>query len=420
MMDNKYAIVGALLIDGTGGEPLKDSLVLVEDGKIAKVTTQKGGKIPAGYKVVNGKGKSLLPGFMDMHIHFIFGDKDIFTPASDVVPGLVDHPALKVMKSYTYALRTVRAGFTTVRDVGGSDLIIQLRNAINQGIVEGPRMICCNQLLTTTSGHGDWYPSWLVRTDGDEVTYICNGAEEVLHAVRRQIKQKADWIKIYATGGLNDAFDEQEFTDEEMSVMIREAHSKGKPVCAHAMHIPGTLAAVKAGIDSVEHGSRLNEEIVDLMVKKGIYLVPTLYVAWGAATQGEAFGLPKKYVDVAKKTFEIGTESFRLAYKKGVKIALGTDCGTNMVTHGSNAKEFELLVEMGMTPMEAIQAGTSAAAEMLRMSDRIGTVEEGKLADLVLVDGNPLDQIKILQQEQSILMVMKEGRLMKETAGLIS
>jgi imidazolonepropionase-like amidohydrolase len=418
-MDNKYAIVGALLIDGRGGEPLKDSLVLVEDGKLRKVTTQKDGEIPAGYQIVNGKGKSLLPGFIDSHLHLIYGESDTQAPQTNLIPGLTDHPVVKILRSYTYAMRTIKMGFTTVRDAGAmNELIIQLRNAINQGIVEGPRIICCNQHLSITGGHADYYPSWITRTD--EVTNVCDGAEEVLHAVRRQIKQKADWIKIFASGGISDAFNEQEFSDEEMAVIVREAHSKGKYVCAHTMHIPGTLAAVKAGIDSVEHGTRLNEEIVDIMVKKGIYLVPTLYVAWGVAAKGETFGLPKSYVDIAAKIFEFAKQSFRLAYKKGVKIALGTDCGFNMVTHGSNAKEFELMVEMGMTPMEAIQAGTSAAAEMLRMSDQIGTVEEGKLADLVLVDGNPLNKIEILQQEQSILMVMKEGKLFKETAGLIS
>ncbi|MFH1091329.1 MAG: amidohydrolase family protein, partial [Pseudomonadota bacterium] len=251
-------------------------------------------------------------------------------------------------------------------------------------------------------------PPWLVRTD---LLYpTVDGVDSVLRAVRQSVKMNTDWIKFTATGGGSiNTWDKQQFNDEEMKALINEAHEKARPVSAHCMWAKGTLAAVKLGADTVEHGGELTPEILELMIKKGIFLIPTLYAPQTIAQRGHEFGFSPERVENVKKTAEKHAKSFRLALEAGVKIALGTDAGYGPPIHGTNAYELQLLVENGMSPMQALMSATSTAAQLMRLHDKIGTVEKGKLADIIVVDGNPLADITILQKKERIGLVMKEG-----------
>ena len=410
-MDTLYAIRGATLIDGNGGIPIPNSTVIVDGGYIQAV----GADLPApkNAKIIDASGKTLLPGLIDAHVHLYMGEHDVCIPGAGLPLGLADHPCMRVLKSLEYATHTLMAGFTTVRDAGDlADNTIQLRNAINQGIVSGPRIISCNQHLSITGGHLAPYPAWLNRTD--HINNACDGPEGVLKAVRHQIRMGADWIKFFATGGISDTHDTQEFNDEEIAVIVGEAHSKHKKVFAHCMYEEGTLAAVKGGIDSVEHGARLNEEIVQEMLDRGTWLVPTLCVLDASATLGPAYGIPDWYCKKAKWFYDCNKASLQLAHQAGIKIGFGSDSGFNAQKHGMNAREFVQYVNAGFTPMEAIVCATKKNAELLSLQDQIGTIEPGKCADLILVDSNPLEDISVLLDTDRISLVMRSGVIYKQ------
>ena len=412
MQHSKYAILGATLIDGNDAEPVQNSLVLVEDDRIRAVGTMNTLSVPDGFSIINGEGMTLMPGLIDAHVHLYMGEHDICIPGSGMPLGLADHPCLRVLKSYEYAQHTIQAGFTTIRDAGDlADNVIQLRNAINQGIVHGPRIISSNQHLSITGGPLAPYPAWLNRTD--HINNACDGKEGVLKAVRHQIRMGADWIKFFATGGISDTHDTQEFNDEEIAVIVGEAHCKHKKVFAHCMYEEGTMAAVRGGIDSVEHGARLTEEICDEMIARRTWLVPTLCVLDASATLGPAFGIPDWYCKKAGWFYDCNFKSLQLAREKGVRIAFGSDSGFDAQKHGMNGREFIQYVKVGFSPMEAIVCATKRNSELLGLADRIGTVEPGKQADLILVGGDPLSDISILKDSEHISMVMHDGKLFR-------
>lgn len=411
-MSNVYAICGATLIDGNGGEPILNSTVVISGNKIKSVGTDI--PIPAESTVIDGTGKTLMPGLIDAHTHLCMGDYDLVIPGkSGIILGFEDALAMRTMKSFSYATRTLHAGFTTIRDAGDLyENTIQLKKAIDMGIVTGPRIVSCNQFLGATGGHADYYSYWQKRTDS--VTNVCNGKEETLLAVRRQIKAGADWIKFFATGGISDPYDKQEFNDEEIATIVNEAHAKQKKVFAHCMWEKGTLAAVKGGIDSVEHGSRMTDEIFDEMAARGTWYVPTLCVLDASANLGASFGIPQWYSERAQWFYDSNLEGVKEARERGIKIAFGSDSGFNAQKHGMNSREFVQYVKAGFSPMEAIVCATHNNAEMLGLLDQIGTIEEGKLADLILVDGDPLADISILQDVDRITTVMRDGMICKQ------
>jgi imidazolonepropionase-like amidohydrolase len=410
------ALTGGTLIDGSGADPLNNTVILISGGKVKKVGRIDAVKLPKGCLVVDVTGQTVMPGMMDLHVHLNMGELDVVIPSVGLHAGLADPWPLRGLKAFAYARRTLEAGFTTLRDVGDmGNVAVSVRNAIDSGIVEGPRVISCGQFLTTTGGHVDLMPLWLRRTD--EVTNVADGVDGVVQAVRRQWKMKNDWVKFYATGGLMDPEDKQEFTDEEMVALVGEAHSRDMLACAHCMYAKGTLAALKAGLDSVEHGTDLTEEIVDLMVKNGTYLVPTLTAPDVIVTKGLEFGMPRWYIDRMQPHLDSQIRSFKMALQKGVKIATGTDAGFNAILHGANASELQYLVRHGMTPMQAIVAATSSSAALLRKQDELGTIEPGKLADIIVVDGDPLVDIAILQDKAKITLVMKEGSILTNRMG---
>ena len=404
------AIRAGNLIDGTGAAPMKNAVILVQDGRISAVGTNV--PVPSGASVIDLSGETVLPGFIDAHVHLashVIGDGD-WQHA-----GLTELPSQTALLGAAHAQQTLEAGFTTVRVVGSANFgDVALRNAINAGWIQGPRIVAAGISFGIRGGHCDGtnglQPYALGREGGVEVG-VADGVEEVRNAVRYAVKYGADVIKICATGGvlsLTDSAGVQQYTEEEMRAIVETATQLDRRVAAHAHGTAGIKAAVRAGVTSIEHGSILDAEAVQLMKQKGTWLVPTLLAGFTVESLAAAGRLPPP---IAAKAVAIAPRmhnSFKLALDGGVKIALGTDAG--VMKHGTNAREFELMVRWGMTPMQAIVAGTSSGATLLGLEREIGTIAVGKRADFVGVRGDPLQDITVLQHAD---FVMKDGKTFK-------
>lgn len=395
----------ARLIDGSGAAPLEHVDVLVRDGTIEQVGP--GIPAPEGARVVELGGRTLLPGFIDAHVHLGFSPPANY--AQGVVDGLRGNLADQALLGARNARDTLMAGFTTVRNVGGSLADRALRDAIAKGLVPGPRMLVANYSIGITGGHCDHTNSMgpdVMPHMQDYRHGVADGPEEVRKAVRYQIKHGADVIKVCATGGVmsqGDAVGSPQLDADELRAAVRAATRAERKVAAHAHGNEGIREAVQAGVHSIEHGSILDPQTVRMMVERGTFLVPTVYVARAVEQQADAGALSE---DSARKAREIAPKmraSFKLAYDGGVKIALGSDAG--VFAHGENGREFGTMVDLGMKPMDAIVAGTSRAAELLGLAD-VGQVKAGMRADLVVVDGDPLQDVRVLE---SPAMVMKGG-----------
>ncbi|RLQ94106.1 metal-dependent hydrolase family protein [Falsibacillus albus] len=405
-------IKNGTLIDGNGGEPIRNAAVLLKDGLIESAGTEAEVKVPQGQvEVVDAEEGYILPGFIDTHVHLMFEigkvEEKLTTPFS-----------FQFYKAIQHMKRTLDAGITTVRDAGGADAGV--KKAVEDGVISGPRMQISITPLTITGGHGDqWMRSGLDATlhgypgspDG-----LCDGVEEVRKKVREVLRAGADIIKVHATGGVLSPTDHPEFTQfsrEELEVIVQEAkYRRGLKVMAHAQGSEGIKNAVRAGIHSIEHGIFLDDETVELMLKHGTYLVPTLLAPVSVLESAEKDGsMPSYGVQKSREVIEIHKESIRQAYHAGVKIAMGTDAG--VMAHGTNLRELGLMCEIGMTPMEAIVASTKTAAECLGWGDRLGTVEAGKYADIVVAKTNPLTDIQSLENNDHIVAVFKDGEIVK-------
>lgn len=396
------------LIDGKSGSIQREVTIIVEGNKI--VSIRKGYDTPGGNdQVVDLTSKTVMPGLIDMHVH-LEGE----TNKDQNLQRFTLNEADVAFRSTVFARKTLMAGFTTVRDLGGSGVNISLRNAINGGFVVGPRVITAGKSIATTGGHADPTNSYrkdLMGNPGPKEGVI-NSPEEARQAVRQRYKDGADMIKITATGGvLSLAKDGSgpQFTDEELKAIIETARDYGMHTAAHAHGAEGMKRAVLAGITTIEHGTKMTEEIMDLMKQKGTFYVPTISAGRFVADQAKVAGYYHPLV--VPKALEIGPqiqETFGKAYKRGVKIAFGTDAG--VFPHGENGKEFGFMVEAGMPPMEAIKSATVVNAGILGMSDSIGTLEAGKLADIVATDDNPIQNIKTLE---NVTFVMKDGIIYK-------
>ena len=381
-------------LDVAAGQIRAQAVVVVQDGRITSV----GGEIPAGARTVDLGDVTLLPGLIDAHTH-LTGDLEGDWVTRDVR----ELPADAALRGARNAKRTLEAGFTTVRNVAaGGFADIALMKAIDAGLVPGPRMIASAHALGITGGHCDatgWAPGIL---EGGPEEGVVDGVDAAIRGVRYQIKHGARVIKICATAGVL-SFDAtvgaQQLSDDEIRAIVEETARHGLKVAAHAHGTQGILAAVKAGVASIEHGSMLNDEIIALMKKKGTYLVPTAYLL----TAMPLDLLPPPIAAKAKQIIPVAQESHRQAIKAGVKIAFGTDAA--VYPHGVNAREFAVYVGYGMTPIEAIRTATSGAADLLGVGDR-GTIAPGQLADLVAVPGDPLKDIKVMEQ---VSFVMKGG-----------
>ena len=404
------AIRAGTLIDGTGAAPVRNAVIVIQGDRITAVGANV--QVPAGATVIDLSGETVLPGFIDAHVHLAshtIGDGD-WQHA-----GLMELPSQIALLGAAHAQQTLEAGFTTVRVVGSAEFgDVALRNAINAGWIQGPRIIAAGISFGIRGGHCDetngLQPGALGHEGGVEVG-VADGVEEVRNAVRYAVKYGADVIKICATGGvlsLTDSAGVQQYTEEEMRAIVETATQLDRRVAAHAHGTAGIKAAVRAGVTSIEHCSILDAEAVALMKQKGTWLVPTLLAGFTVESLATAGRLPPP---IAAKALAIAPRmrnSFKLALDGGVKIALGTDAG--VMRHGTNAREFELMVRWGMTPMQAIVAGTWSGATLLGVERDIGTVAVGRRADIVGVRGDPLRDITVLQH---VDFVMKDGRTFK-------
>lgn len=397
------------LIDGKSNSAQQQMTLVIEGNKITAI--EKGFSKPGTTdNLIDLSKKTVMPGLIDMHVH-LEGE----TNKDQALQRFTLNDADVAFRSTVYAKKTLMAGFTTVRDLGGSGVNIALRNAINQGFVVGPRIFTAGKSIATTGGHADPTNSYRKDLMGDPGPKdgVINSPEEARQAVRQRYKEGSDLIKITATGGvLSLAKDGSgpQFTDEELKAIIETAKDYGMHTAAHAHGPEGMKRAVLAGITTIEHGTKMTEEIMDLMIKKGTFYVPTISAGKFVAEQAKVPGYYHPLV--VPKAIEIGPqiqETFGKAYKRGVKIAFGTDAG--VFYHGDNGREFTYMVEAGMPAMEAIKAATVTNAGILGMSDKIGAIAVGMLADIVATDENPLNNIKTMEK---VSFVMKEGVVYKQ------
>ncbi|GAB2589115.1 metal-dependent hydrolase family protein [Spirosoma areae] len=397
------------LFDGVRNDLQPQMTVVVDGNKITAV--QKGYTAPSGQdRVLDMKSKTVLPGLIDMHVHLESqtrrgGAIDAFTRN---VPDLAYQAA-------NHAKTTLLAGFTTVRDLGGSGVNIALRNAVNAGLVDGPRILTVGTSIATTGGHADPTNGYRKELMGDPgpAQGVINSPEDARKAVRQRYKEGSDLIKITATGGvLSNAKDGSgpQFTEEEVKAVVDAAKDYGFVVAAHAHGAEGMKRAIRAGVQTIEHGTYMDDEAIELFKKHGTYYVPTIIAGKTVADSAKHFGYYTALV--TPKALAIGPKiqaTFGKAYKAGVNIAFGTDAGVYI--HGYNAREFEYMVEAGMPPVEAIKSALMTNAKLLGLETQIGSIEAGKLADIIAVADNPIQAIKTLQTVQ---FVMKDGKVYKQ------
>jgi len=397
------------LIDGTGRPPVKGAALLIEDNVIKQVGSPASVTVPPGARVIDLGGMFVCPGLIDAHMHTSFNGEAEYW---DIV--LKQNTAYRALTSLRNVNADLNAGFTAVRTMGEKDhLDIDLRNAINRGVVPGPRIVASGQNITVTGGHADINLAIDITCPQGLGGVIVDGPDEVRKAVRQQIKAGADLVKLLVTGGVMSEASVpgiQHMTTEEMRAAVEEAHRLGRKVAAHAQGCDGIKECLRAGIDTIEHGHILDQEAVDLMVERGAYYVPTFAATYWMTVGDIAARIPPYAARKAREAADVHTQSFSLALKNGVKIVCGTDTGSPGNRHGFNAVELELLVKHGMSPMAAIVSATSVASECLGIATKVGTLEPGKLADLVAVESNPLDGISVFKD---IAFVMKDGEVIR-------
>lgn len=404
----KTIIYCGKLIDVVKGQTLSEYTIVVEASKITSVQ--------AGYiktsstdKVIDLKNRTVMPGLMDMHVHF-----ETETNPNRYLQTFTLNPADIAFLSIGYAEKTLMAGFTTVRDLGGTGVNIALRNAINKKLVKGPRMFTAGKAIASTGGHADPTNGYRKDLMGDPGPYegVANGVDECRKAVRQRYKDGSDLIKITASGGVLSVAksgENPQFSEEEMKAIVETAKDYGFKVAAHCHGTEAMKRAIRAGVSSIEHGTYMDDEAMQLMKQFGTYYVPTI-------TAGKAVGdsarKPGYYPElVVPKALAIGPKiqgTFGKAYKAGVKIAFGTDAG--VYAHGYNWLEFVYMTEAGMPAMEAIQSATMSAADLLGVKDNLGSIEAGKIADIIAVDGDPVKDIHAMSK---VKFVMKDGIVYK-------
>jgi imidazolonepropionase-like amidohydrolase len=402
MSSSKTVVIHAgHLLDVKTGETLANQTIIIQGDKIA--STGSGSQVPAGAQVVDLPNATVLPGLIDAHTHLTFTTNFGYSQLGISVP----REALYGARS---ARVTLDAGFTTVRNVGAHGFTdVALRDAINAGDVPGPRMLVSGPPLSITGGHGDnnLLPfEYRASEDG-----VADGVEGVRHMVRQNIKYGADLIKFMASGGVLSKGDNpqaSQYTQEEMKAIVDEAHRLGRKVAAHAHGAQAILWASEAGVDSIEHGSYIDDAGIAAMKKNGTYLVPTLYLMDWFFENAEKIGTPPEMIAKGHAVMPAARKNIARAFAAGVKVGFGTDAC--VYPHGLNAHEFAVMVKLGMTPLQAIQAATINDADLLGWSDKVGTIEPGKWADIVAVDGDPLADVTTLER---VKFVMKGGEVVK-------
>ncbi|MBM4241644.1 MAG: amidohydrolase family protein [Euryarchaeota archaeon] len=412
----KYSLIhNGTLIDGNGGPPLHNAAVLIENQHISVVGSEDSINLPNDkITQIDAQGGFILPGFIDTHVHLMAEgfrmEDNMYAPLS-----LYFYKAAENMR------RTIEAGITTARDAGLADIGVKM--ALEQGLMVGPRLQISVAPLSITGGHFDF---WLNSGFDMKVSYpgfphsLCDGVEKVRKRVREVLRAGADVIKVMATGGVMSANDSPEFTQfsvEELEVIVEEGvYHNNTRVMAHAHGLGGIKNALKAGIHSIEHGTYLDDEAIRMMLDQGTYLVPTFVTMEVNKESAESGNLPDYSIEDAIKLVEIHEKNIKKAYEAGVRIAMGTDCG--VVSHGINLQELGFLCDIGMKPEEAILTGTKTAAECLGWQNELGTIDEGKLADVVISKPDPIADIKSLGDPDNIVLVMKDGKIFKDLRGI--
>lgn len=386
------------LIDGTGKQVLQNAYITVEEGIIKEVGTGCSGKCKEEYEVVDLDGKYVIPGLIDCHVHIAF------LPEADTVNTISKaNPTDFVVWSIKNLEALLKGGVTYIREVGGIDYLeVGLKKYLQDGTIKGPGMHCAGKIITMTGGHGH------------SLAREADGVDDVIKATREQLKAGADLIKIVSSGGVMTPgvdVNAYQLNVDELKAAATEAHKAGRKICTHCHGTQGIKNSIMAGIDSIEHATILDEEAVEMMVKAGTYIVPTISAVHFIIENGEANGIPKYAVDKAKEVAAKHEIGFKMAYKAGVKIAMGTDVGTPFNVHGiSSAFELELMTRYGMSPMDAIISATKTASELIGIDNKYGTLETGKYADFLVLSENPLDNIKTIQNLET---VYQKGTLVK-------
>jgi imidazolonepropionase-like amidohydrolase len=409
--EQPVAIVGARIVDGSGADPIEDGALLIEGERIAAVGTRDQVRIPRGAVVVEADGATILPGLIDCHVH-LAGQWGY-----DLLRGLLTPPSLALLYAVPNCRATLEGGVTAVRDAGGTPAGVKM--AVERGLFPGPRMQVAVAILSQTGGHGDGVMPCGVdlRSPAGAHTAdiphgVVDGEDGMRQRVRELLRAGADWIKLCTSGGVLSSADSPrsaQFTIGEIGVAVYEAATQDKRAMAHAQSLQGVKNALKAGIASIEHGIWLDDEAIQMMLDREVYLVPTLKAPEDVVREAEAHPgmMPAYAVEKARAVLADHRASFRRAVEAGVKVAMGTDSGVG--PHGENAREVVLMAQHGMTPMQAIVATTSAAARLLHLDGQLGTLAPGMLADVLVVDGDPLSEIAIIADATHRMLVLKGG-----------
>jgi imidazolonepropionase-like amidohydrolase len=400
-----YALKAGFLIDGSGKGPIPDAVVLFDGKYITAVGSAAALEIPPGAEIIDAAGKTVMPGLIDTHVHVMYSsaalDQQLFTPKA-----VAYYKAMEPLK------RTLRAGFTTVRDAGGADAGI--RQAIEMGLITGPRLLASGRIGQTGGLMEMWFPSGTLMVDEDSWR-VCDGVEDVRKTMRKVLREGVDFVKIFATGGVMAPQGSPfiaEWSPSELAVIVEEARRAGVGVMAHAEGLAGVKNALRVGVTSIEHGNVLDQEAIDLFLSTGTFLVPTLHISKLLSERSETEGLSEAAKRKEDRLAAEGKGWFRRACAAGVKIALGTDAFFAGM-HGANAIELSLMMqEGGLSAMEALLAGTRNAAQCCLLGEETGMLEPGKLADILVVDGDPLSDITVLQDSER-LSVYKQGVLVQ-------
>ena len=400
-----HVVKASRLIDTKNGRVVNNPIVLINGDRIQAVGRSGEVSIPSGSKVLDLGGATLLPGLIDLHTHL--NDEPEF---HGVAFHTLSAPRMAIIGAKG-ARMTLDVGFTTVRNVGSSHYAdVALRDGINAGDVPGPRMQVSGPMIGSTGSHCDYTylaPEFHYADEG-----VANGVPAVQEKVREVLKYGADWVKFCASGGVfsqGDLPDDVQFSPEEMVAIVEEGHRHGKKVAAHAHGTRAIIEAVKAGVDTIEHGSVLDDEAIRLMKEHGTYLVADIYDDDFILQHGKEYGYTDENLAKEKMLGQKQRDSFRRAVQAGVKVGYGTDTGS--IPFGQNGKQFFYMVKYGLTPMQAIQSATTWAADVMNWSDRVGSLDPGKYADLIAVTGNPIEDITTLER---VPFVMKGGLVVKD------
>lgn len=400
---NVIAVRAAQILDGSGNAPLRNAMILVRGERIEAVGTNF--RVPDGARVIDLGSATVLPGLIDLHTHLI-SESEVGISWEDTL--VKSTPGRSALFGAKHARETLMAGFTTCRDMGTSwpFVDVDLRHAIEKGVVPGPRLQVAGNYVSSTGGAGD-ARQFSIYVDVPVVQNLADGVDAVRRAVRTNLKNGADFIKILATGAVFSRGippGAQQYSDEELRVAVEEASRWGRPVAAHAHGTEGIKAALRAGVRTIDHGSMLDDEAIEMLKARRAFYVPTLYTSIFTEEQGKLRGIPDSQLERSRQIADVKLQSFRKALKAGLDIGFGTDAAA--IPHGLNAREFAVRVRQGEPPMRSIVSATRLAAEIMDWQDRVGTIERGKYADLIAVSGNPLEDITELER---VKWVMKDG-----------